>query len=304
MIPALDLMKTDSAYHFGMEQALNLKELIEEHPERKDEVITRYKEGRFTWGATYNQPYDGMHMGEQLIREVYFGKKWIKDNFEGSDAKTAFNTDVPGIALQFPQVLAKSGGLKDIVTGVNKNTGEDIVKTERITEAISRVIRDAKDKKTNDAITVKFISSDNNLSWEQAKKKEKKRDSVLDGVPLSLPTLTRARRIQEKASSVGFDWIEIKPIWSKVHEEISELSEAITFEQKDKIQDEMGDVLFSVVNLARFLDIDPEASLRQTIRKFESRFKKVEKSFENSEQMSKASLDQMDKIWNQAKEEE
>ena len=147
-------------------------------------------------------------------------------------------------------------------------------------------------------------SSDNNLSWEQAKKKEKKRDSVLDGVPLSLPTLTRARRIQEKASSVGFDWKEIKPIWSKVHEEISELSEAITLEQKDKIQDEMGDVLFSVVNLARFLDIDPEASLRQTIRKFESRFKKVEKSFENSDQMSKASLDQMDKIWNQAKEEE
>ena len=147
-------------------------------------------------------------------------------------------------------------------------------------------------------------SSDNNLSWEQAKKKEKKRDSVLDGVPLSLPTLTRARRIQEKASSVGFDWKEIKPIWSKVHEEISELSEAITLEQKDKIQDEMGDVLFSVVNLARFLDIDPEASLRQTIRKFESRFKRVEKSFENSEQMSKASLEQMDKIWNQAKEEE
>ena len=66
----------------------------------------------------------------------------------------------------------------------------------------------------------------------------------------------------------------------------------------------MGDVLFSVVNLARFLNIDPEASLRQTIRKFESRFKKVEKSFENSEQMSKASLDQMDNIWNQAKEEE
>jgi len=109
MIPALDLMKTDSAYHFGMEQALNLKELIEDHPERKDEVITRYKEGRFTWGATYNQPYDGMHMGEQLIREMYFGKKWIKDNFEGADANTAFNTDVPGIALQFPQILAKSG---------------------------------------------------------------------------------------------------------------------------------------------------------------------------------------------------
>lgn len=109
IIPALNLMKKDSAYHFGMEQALNLKEFIEEHPKRKDEVITRFKEGRFTWGATYNQPYDGMQMGEQLIREIYFGKKWIKDNFKGGDAKTAFNTDVPGISLQFPQILAKSG---------------------------------------------------------------------------------------------------------------------------------------------------------------------------------------------------
>ena len=109
IIPALDVMKTDSAYHFGMEQSLNLKEFIEAHPERKGEVIERYKEGRFTWGATYNQPYEGMQMGEQLIREVYFGKKWIKDNFEGCDSKTAFNTDVPGRTLQFPQILAKSG---------------------------------------------------------------------------------------------------------------------------------------------------------------------------------------------------
>ena len=109
IIPALDVMKTDNAYHFGMEQSLNLKEFIEAHPERKGEVIERYKEGRFTWGATYNQPYEGMQMGEQLIREMYFGKKWIKDNFEGCDAKTAFNTDVPGRTLQFPQILAKSG---------------------------------------------------------------------------------------------------------------------------------------------------------------------------------------------------
>ena len=145
---------------------------------------------------------------------------------------------------------------------------------------------------------------DENASWEQAKKKEKNRESVLDGVPLSLPTLTRARRIQEKASSVGFDWKTIKPVWEKVHEEISELNEAIDSKDTDKIKDEMGDALFSIVNLARFLDIDPEASLRQTIRKFETRFKKVEKSFESNEEMNNASLDQMDKIWNKAKEEE
>ena len=107
--PALDIMKSDKDYYFGMEQALNLKEFVETHPERKNEVIERYKEGRFTWGATYNQPYEGMQMGEQLIREMYFGKLWVKDNFEGVSEETAFNTDVPGRTLQFPQILAKSG---------------------------------------------------------------------------------------------------------------------------------------------------------------------------------------------------
>ncbi|SMG41193.1 glycoside hydrolase family 38 N-terminal domain-containing protein [Arenibacter troitsensis] len=107
--PALDIMKSDKDYYFGMEQALNLKEFVEAHPERKNEVIERYKEGRFTWGATYNQPYEGMQMGEQLIREMYFGKLWIKENFDGVEEETAFNTDVPGRTLQFPQILAKSG---------------------------------------------------------------------------------------------------------------------------------------------------------------------------------------------------
>ncbi|MGB3152163.1 MAG: glycosyl hydrolase-related protein [Maribacter sp.] len=107
--PALDIMKSDKEYYFGMEQSLNLKEFVEAHPERKSEVIERYKEGRFTWGATYNQPYEGMQMGEQLIREMYFGKLWVKDNFDGVVEETAFNTDVPGRTLQFPQILAKSG---------------------------------------------------------------------------------------------------------------------------------------------------------------------------------------------------
>ncbi|SFC79928.1 glycosyl hydrolase-related protein [Algibacter pectinivorans] len=107
--PALDIMKTDGDYHFGMEQTLNLKEFIEEQPERKPEVLERYKEGRFTWGATYNQPYEGMQMGEQLIREMYLGKLWIKNNFDNVNEKTAYNTDVPGRSLQFPQILAKSG---------------------------------------------------------------------------------------------------------------------------------------------------------------------------------------------------
>ena len=147
-------------------------------------------------------------------------------------------------------------------------------------------------------------STDENASWEELKKKEKNRDSVLDGVPLSLPSLTRARRIQEKASSVGFDWNNIVPIWGKIKEEILELDEAIELNQKEKIIDEMGDVLFSIVNLARFMEIDPESSLRHTIKKFEDRFKKVEKTLEkDGKKMKDSTLEEMDAIWNKVKED-
>lgn len=146
---------------------------------------------------------------------------------------------------------------------------------------------------------------DENMSWEQAKKKQKGRNSVLDGVPLSLPSLTRARRIQEKASSVGFDWKELSPIWDKVNEEIAELKDELGSGNKERIKDEMGDVLFSIVNLARFLDIDPEASLRHTIKKFENRFKKVEDELDKEgSEMKDSTLEEMDRIWNKVKKDQ
>jgi len=109
IIPALDMMKEDSSFTFEMEQTLNLMELLEACPERKAEVEQRLGEGRFTWGATYNQPYEGLSSGEQLVRQAYYGRKWVKDNFRGCDINTAFNPDVPGRAAQMPQILAKSG---------------------------------------------------------------------------------------------------------------------------------------------------------------------------------------------------
>ena len=143
---------------------------------------------------------------------------------------------------------------------------------------------------------------DEGMTWEQVKKKKKNRDSVIDGVPKHLPSLTRARRIQEKASSVGFDWKEIEPVWSKVDEEIEELKSATEENDKEHIKEELGDVLFSLVNLARFLDIDPDASLRSTILKFENRFKKVEKVLsERGKSVQESDLDEMDEIWNDIK---
>lgn len=108
IVPALDMMKENPEFTFEMEQTLNLMEFLDVYPERKDEVIQRYKEGRFMWGATYNQPYEGLLSGEQLVREAYFGRKWIKDNL-GCDDKVANNMDVPGRTMQMPQILAKSG---------------------------------------------------------------------------------------------------------------------------------------------------------------------------------------------------
>jgi len=147
-------------------------------------------------------------------------------------------------------------------------------------------------------------NGDMNLSWEKAKQKEKSRKNLLDGVPKNLPALTRARRIQEKAANVGFDWKEIEPVWEKVEEELKELQVEIQKKDPEKIKDEMGDVLFSLVNLSRFLDISPEDALRMTISKFELRFAKVEKELKKrGKDFSDSSLEEMDGIWNEIKKE-
>ena len=109
ILPALKMMEEDKDFTFEMEQVLNLMELLEKYPSRKDEIIQRYKEGRFTWGATYNQPYEGLASGEQLVRQIYYGRKWMRENLLGCDSYTAVNVDVPGRSLQMPQILAKSG---------------------------------------------------------------------------------------------------------------------------------------------------------------------------------------------------
>jgi len=147
------------------------------------------------------------------------------------------------------------------------------------------------------------IKSNNiGLTWEEKKQIEKKRDKYLDGVPISLPALTRASRIQEKASQVGFDWKEINPVWDKVNEEINELKLAIEQKNEKNISEEFGDVLFSFVNLARFLNIQAEASLKGTINKFENRFHIIETELaKRNIKLSDASLEEMDEIWDKSK---
>jgi len=135
--------------------------------------------------------------------------------------------------------------------------------------------------------------------WESAKQREKGRESLLDGVPRTLPALTRARRMQEKAAAVGFDWPDIAPVWAKVTEELEELRVAYTQANPEAIAEEFGDVLFSLVNLGRFLHLSAEEALRQAIAKFEHRFRGIEQELaRRGRRLDEASLEEMDAIWN------
>ena len=142
-------------------------------------------------------------------------------------------------------------------------------------------------------------------NWELSKQSEKKRKYILEGVPSDLPALTRAKRIQEKAASVGFDWNNVDQIFDKVHEEIDELKEAIKKNDDRNTFEEIGDSLFSIVNIARFLDYDSESALRGTIRKFENRFNQIEDHLESEGKTFKeSSLVELDRIWDKIKKEE
>lgn len=139
-------------------------------------------------------------------------------------------------------------------------------------------------------------------NWEKLKLKEGK-ESVLEGVPNSLPALVKAVRIQEKARGIGFDWDNRTQVWDKVKEEIEELEVEMDAES-NKIEYEFGDVLFSLINYSRFININPEDALEKTNKKFIKRFQYMEKEIKkNGKQMSDMSLQEMDTYWNRAKKE-
>jgi len=152
------------------------------------------------------------------------------------------------------------------------------------------------DTKVNDDEDVK-------RNWEKIKLSEGK-SSVLSGVPVSLPAVVKAARIQEKAKQVGFEWKHKDDVWVKVEEEMNELQEAVKDNNQKAVEEEFGDVLFSLVNYARFLDIDAENALEQTNKKFIQRFTRMEViAKEEGKNLYDMSLEEMDAIWNIVKKE-
>ena len=143
-------------------------------------------------------------------------------------------------------------------------------------------------------------------NWEQLKIREDNGyKPVLSGVPSSLPAIIKANRIQEKVRGVGFDWEKREQIWDKVLEEISELKDEIENHNTESIESELGDVLFSIINASRLYDIDPEAALEKTNRKFIKRFNYLEKeTLKKGISLHNLSLDEMNVIWEKAKKED
>jgi XTP/dITP diphosphohydrolase len=139
-------------------------------------------------------------------------------------------------------------------------------------------------------------------NWEKLKMKEGNK-SVLGGVPSSLPAMIKASRIQDKAKAVGFDWENSNQVFEKVKEELHELHVEIeSNNSKEKIEEEFGDLLFSMINYARFIDVNPEDALERTNKKFIHRFQYIEeKAKENNKQLSEMTLQEMDEYWNEAK---
>ena len=138
-------------------------------------------------------------------------------------------------------------------------------------------------------------------NWEKLKLKEGKK-SVLEGVPRSLPAVVKANRIQDKVAGVGFDWEEPHQVWDKVQEELTELQTEVTKGDQNSIENEFGDVMFSLINYARFLNVNPENALEQTNKKFIRRFQYLEsKAKELNKSLSDMTLSEMDVFWEEAK---
>ncbi len=143
-------------------------------------------------------------------------------------------------------------------------------------------------------------------NWEQIKRKEKShedRKSILEGVPRALPALIRAHRLQEKASRVGFDWKHLNEVLPKLDEEIGEFKESLKQEDVARVEEELGDLFFTLVNVSRFLGVNPEDALRKTISKFIHRFRYIEeRAAETGMSLNEMTLEEMDNVWEASKQ--
>jgi XTP/dITP diphosphohydrolase len=215
----------------------------------------------------------------------------LEESYELADAIT--ESDWKSIKEELGDLLLHILFYSKIASEQNQFTVEEVI------NGISKKLVDRHphiygDVKVHDEEDVK-------RNWEKLKIKEGKR-SVLSGVPKTLPALVKAMRLQEKAKQVGFEWENRDQVWEKVKEEENELDQAIAENDQEKIEEEFGDLVFSLVNFARFLNVDAENALEITNKKFIKRFSQMEKkAMASGKNLNEMTLQEMDSIWNQIK---
>lgn len=215
----------------------------------------------------------------------------IEEVYELTDAIT--NDDWKGLKEELGDILLHIIFYAKIATEQQKFTLEEVMEgiSEKLVRRHPHIYADVEVKDDEDV----------KKNWEQIKMQEGKK-SVLSGVPKSLPAVVKAARIQEKAKQVGFEWENKEDVWKKVEEEIQELHEAVAKNDTEHIEEEFGDVMFSLVNYARFLQIDAEGVLEKTNKKFISRFVSMEEeALRQEKSLSEMSLADMDELWNEIK---
>jgi XTP/dITP diphosphohydrolase len=218
----------------------------------------------------------------------------IEETYELADSIT--DTDWKGIKEELGDLLLHIVFYAKIGTEKNQFTLQEVINSV-CEKLIFRHPHIYGDVKVEDEEEVK-------RNWEKLKMKEGKK-SVLSGVPKSLPATVKAMRLQEKAKQVGFEWDNKEQVWEKVEEEKTELLEAVATGDPDRIEDELGDVFFSLINYARFLNLDAENALERTNKKFIERFNKMELAAQDTgKPLQEMTLSEMDAIWNQIKRQQ
>lgn len=258
-----------------------------------DELINVMKRLRAPGGCPWDREQTYESLAPYLLEEAFESFDAIQEASEGKTDN--LREELGDLLLQiiFHSQIAEEAGdftIEDVCAGI----------TEKMILRHPHVFGDKKFDTADDVL--RNWDELKKAEREITKKEEKTKDSILDEVPLAFPALIEANKLTGKAAKVGFDWENTQQIFDKFDEEIGELKDAISREEIKNIEEEIGDLLFVVVNLARRLDVEPETALKKTNRKFRRRFKFIETELNsNGKSLEESNLEEMDALWNKAK---
>ncbi|KAA3609791.1 MAG: nucleoside triphosphate pyrophosphohydrolase [Calditrichaeota bacterium] len=234
-----------------------------------------------------NCPWDAKQTHDSLKRYL------LEEAYETIEVIDQKNMD--SLKSELGDILLQIVFHSEIASENNSFTFKDVVNaiSDKMVERHPHVFQE------NGKVTAEEVQE----NWEKNKHKKEKRESILSGIPIYLPALLKAQRLQDKASSIGFDWDEINDVIKKLEEEVSEFKVAVKENNSLNIEKEFGDILFTLVNISRFTNVISEDALHKTNTKFIKRFNFIEKQFNNNpEKMSAASMKELDTLWEKSKD--